>query len=110
MQWTAADIQPGTPISKRRSDVNPHFKVPAIIVKLPTNDKEKDKGWGLCELSDGYLIGLSEGKFGTKEELAKELTELGYFPVPKMIFNGGLGTLPENRQNTPVLAMTYSDY
>jgi hypothetical protein len=104
MHWTVKDIEAGTPISKRRSEINPYFKVPAIIVRLPFD--VPGMGWGICELSDGLIIGLNGGKFGTKEDLAKQLTEMGYFQVPKMIFNGSIGTLPENRLSTPLLIMT----
>jgi hypothetical protein len=109
MHWTSDDINSGTLVTKRRSAANPHFKIPAIIVHTP--HPEREKGWGLCDLSDGLLMGFGDkGSFGTKEELAAQLTEMGYFDVPKMIFSRGIETLPENRLSTPVLIMTHSKY
>jgi hypothetical protein len=109
MHWTTEDIRPGTAISKRRSAANPHFLIPALIVRTPHADSEE--GWGICELSDGLITGYgASGSFGTKEELAARLTEMGYFAVPKMVFNGSLGTLPENRVDTPVIILTHCKY
>lgn len=106
MHWTTNDINSGALVTKRRSDANPHFMIPAIIVRTPHADSAE--GWGVCELSDGLLVGFGDkGSFGTKEELAAQLTEMGYFSVPKMIFNRGIETLPENRVSTPVLIMTH---
>lgn len=103
MKWRPEDIDCGIPVSRARGD---RFNVPALIVHLPNSDK--DVGWGICELSDGFMIGLGpNGKFGTKAELAEGLNEGGYFPLPKMIFKQGVETLPENRLQTPMLLMTH---
>lgn len=106
MQWTEKDIEGGVSVTKRRSETNPHFQIPSIIIRVPS--EVSGKGWGVCELSDGLLMGLSGGKFGTKAELAVALTEMGYVPVPKMIFERGIETLPENRFGLPALILTYS--
>lgn len=108
MQWNENDINSGVSITKRRSEANPHYQVPSLIVHVPGS--EPGQGWGVCELSDGLLIGYAgdSGKFGTKAELAVALTEMGYVPVPKMIFARGIETLPENRLSLPSLIMTYS--
>lgn len=106
MQWKEEDVVGGVSITKRRSETNPHFQIPSVIVRVPS--EESGKGWGVCELSDGLLMGLSAGKFGTKAELAAALTEMGYVPVPKMIFARGIETLPENRTGLPTLIMTHS--
>lgn len=102
MKWQPEDIYSGVPVSRKRGE---RFNVPALIIRLPNEDR--DRGWGICELTDGLMIGLSEkGQFGTKEELAAALTESGYFAVPKMMFKRGVETLPENRLETPLLLMT----
>lgn len=103
MKWRPEDIQSGLPVSRPRGE---RFNVPALIVHLPNSDR--DQGWGICELSDGLMVGLGpNGVFGTKEELAAGLTAGGYFQLPKMIFKRGVETLPENRLETPMLLMTH---
>lgn len=108
MLWTENDIVGGTAITARRSETNPHFQIPFIIIRIP--GAPSGSGWGICALSDGLLIGYANGKgeFGTKEQLAASLTEMGYVPVPKMIFKGPIETLPENRTGLPYLVMPYS--
>jgi hypothetical protein len=103
MKWRAEDITSGVPVTK---PLNERYNVPALIIHLPNSDQ--NQGWGICELSDGFMIGLGpKGEFGTKEDLANSLNDGGFFPLPKMMFKRGVETLPENRLGIPMLLMTH---
>jgi hypothetical protein len=103
MKWQADDIISGVAVSRPRGE---RYNPPALIVRI--HGEDKNRGWGICELTDGLLIGLADkGAFGTKEDLANAFNEQGYFPLPKMLFKRDVETLPENRLGTPMLLMTH---
>ena len=104
MIWEAGDIEPGLLVAAR-GKANGKFTLPSVIA-FQIQD-EGEPVFGLCSLDSGSFMQFNDG---SKKALAEKLTEGGYLPVTKQLFEGPAAAgLIDNRLRLPVVTLTRID-
>jgi hypothetical protein len=109
MKWNPENIVSGVAVATQHPTVAGQFNVPLMIATAPYwREHGELRRFYTFSLNDAYCVHAGEGGVGmTAEELANELTNGGYFPVPKIVTeHSSLSQQPENRLTLPMIAIT----
>lgn len=101
--WDPSDVEPGVLVASRGR--NGKYQMPCILAYQISGEGEPL--YGLCSMDTGSFMQFNDG---SKAALAEKLTEGGYLPVTKQLFEGvAPAGLIDNRLGLPVVTLTRID-
>ena len=104
MIWHATDVEPGILVASKNKTGN-KFQLPSVVAFQIGDDGQPV--FGLCSLDSGSFMQFNDG---SKKALAEKLTEGGYLPVSKLMFEGPVSAgMVDNRLKLPVVTFTRID-
>lgn len=104
MMWEASDVEPGILVASK-GKTGTKFQLPSVIAFQIGDDGQPV--FGLCSLDSGSFMQFNDG---SKKAVAEKLTEGGYLPVSKLMFEGAASAgMVDNRLRLPVVTFTRID-